>query len=115
MRHAAVNVALGLYSTIALILDLGSRHRRSAAGEARVDPVRPQITCSRAAQPSRGDRRIDPWRPRQSIAISAGHASIGQPKRAPSDLLRRSRLARKSNGAAGLNVDIIGNYESPSQ
>jgi len=49
------------------------------------------------------------------IAISAGHASIGQPKRAPPNLLRRSRLVCKSSGTAGLNVDIIGNYESLSQ
>jgi hypothetical protein len=49
------------------------------------------------------------------IAISAGHAFIGQPKRAPSELLRRSRLVCKTNGTTGLNVDIIGNYESPSQ
>jgi hypothetical protein len=49
------------------------------------------------------------------IAISAGHASIGQPKRAPPDFLRRNQLVCKTNGTAGLNVDIIKNYGSSSQ
>ena len=49
------------------------------------------------------------------IAVSADHESIEQPKGAPSNLLRRSQLVCKSSGTAGLNVDIIGNYESPSQ
>jgi len=42
------------------------------------------------------------------IAISVGHASIGQVERASPDLLRRSRLV--SNGNSGLNVDIIESY-----
>jgi hypothetical protein len=49
------------------------------------------------------------------IAVSADHESIGQPKGAPSKLLRRSQLVCKSNATAGLNVDIIKSYESPSQ
>jgi len=44
------------------------------------------------------------------IAISVGHASIGQVERASPDLLRRSRLVSKTNGTAGLNVDIIESY-----
>jgi hypothetical protein len=44
------------------------------------------------------------------IAIGVGHASIGQVGRASPDLLRRSQLVSKTNGAAGLNVDIIESY-----
>ena len=44
------------------------------------------------------------------IAISVG--SMGQVERASPDRFRRSQFVSKTNGTAGLNVDIIESYES---
>ena len=101
---------------ITLVLNLSSRHSRSAEGQARVDPVRPQryLFTSRRNRPALIDVSIRGVLVSQ-IAISPDHESIGQPNRASPNLLRRCNLVCNTNGNPGLNVDIINNYESSSQ
>jgi len=113
LRHAAANVALG-HHNLSPKLEQLPRSLRRGAGESR-----PGASAASPVHEPRNRPAVIDVSMRgvlvSQIAISAGHASIGQPKRAPPNLLRRSRLVCKSSGTTGLNVDIIGNYESLSQ
>jgi hypothetical protein len=114
LRHAAVNIALG-HHNLSLKFEQSPR-RCSAAGQAEVDSAGPAAlpvheSRNRPAVIDVSVRGVLVTR----IAISADHESIGQPNRASPDLFRRCSLVCKTNGNPGLNVDIIKNYESPSQ
>jgi hypothetical protein len=90
-------------------LDLSSRHGRSAAGQAGVDSSAASPVHESRNRPAVIDASIRGVLVSQ-IAISVG--SMGQVERASPDLFRRSQLVSKTNGTAGLNVDIIESYES---
>ena len=112
MRHAAVNGAFG-HHKLSLKFEQSPLSLRRGTGGMRFGASAASPVHEPRNRPAVIDVSIRGVLVSQ-IAVSAAHTSIGQPKRAPPDLLRRSQLVCKTNGTAGLNVDIIESYESSS-
>jgi len=113
LRHAAVNVALG-HHNLNLRFEQSLRPLRRGTGGSGFGASAASPVHKPRNRPAVIDASIRGVLVSQ-IAVSVGHASIGQVKRASPDLFRRSQLVCKTNGTAGLNVDIIESYESSSQ
>jgi len=99
MPACAMRPSMQPWVTISLVLNLGSRHGplRRGTGGSRFGASAASPVHQPRTRPAVIDVSIRGVLVSQ-IAVGAAQASIGQPKRAPRDLLRRSQLVCKTNG-----------------
>ena len=101
-RHAAVNAALG-HHKLSLKFGQSPRPLRRGTGGSRFGASAASPVHQPRTRPAVIDVSIRGVLVSQ-IAVSAAQASIGQPKRAPRDLLRRNQLVCKTNGTDSMST-----------